>query len=108
MKLGDVVNPEAAAWGKPLSGVRILALEQLGGVGEGLHLLEGQDAHAGQRFAPGRRLRVDDVAQLHARSRPSIRIALPRMIRYTSSSESSCTMCSATALVSGHVESVWG
>ncbi len=29
MRLGDVVNPEAAQWGKPLSGVRILALEQM-------------------------------------------------------------------------------
>ena len=29
MKLGDVVNPEAAQWGKPLSGIRILALEQM-------------------------------------------------------------------------------
>ena len=30
MRLGDVVNPEAAQWGKPLSGVRILALEHPG------------------------------------------------------------------------------
>ena len=29
MKLGDVVNPEAQHWGKPLTGVRILALEQM-------------------------------------------------------------------------------
>ena len=29
MKLGDVVNPEAAHWGKPLDGVRVLALEQM-------------------------------------------------------------------------------
>ncbi len=29
MRLGDVVNPDAAAWGKPLLGVRILALEQM-------------------------------------------------------------------------------
>jgi len=35
-------------------------------------------------------------------------MALPRMIRYTSSSERSLTSSSATALVSGQVESVWG
>ena len=29
VKLGDVVNPEAAQWGKPLDGVRVLALEQM-------------------------------------------------------------------------------
>ena len=29
MKLGDVVNAEAAHWGKPLDGVRVLALEQM-------------------------------------------------------------------------------
>jgi formyl-CoA transferase len=29
VKLGDVVNPGAAHWGKPLDGVRILALEQM-------------------------------------------------------------------------------
>ena len=29
MKLGEVVNPGAAHWGKPLSGVRVLALEQM-------------------------------------------------------------------------------
>ena len=42
------------------------------------------------------------------RSRPSISMALPRMIRYTSSSDRSRTICSATARVSGQVESVWG
>jgi crotonobetainyl-CoA:carnitine CoA-transferase CaiB-like acyl-CoA transferase len=29
MNLGDVVNPAAARWGKPLQGVRILSLEQM-------------------------------------------------------------------------------
>ncbi len=29
MRLGDVVNPEAAPFGKPLEGVRVLALEQM-------------------------------------------------------------------------------
>ncbi len=54
--------------------------EQLGGVGEGLHLLEREHPHAVERLAPVRRLRVDDVAELHAMSRPSISMALPRMI----------------------------
>ena len=39
---------------------------------------------------------------------PSISMALPRMIRYTSSSQRSRTIRSATARVSGQVESVWG
>ena len=29
MKLGDIANPEAAPWGKPLDGIRVLALEQM-------------------------------------------------------------------------------
>jgi len=29
VKLGEVVNPEAAQWGKPLTGIRVLALEQM-------------------------------------------------------------------------------
>ena len=86
--------------------------EQLGGPGQGLHLLEREDAHAVEGLAPGRRVRVDDVAQLHARSRssgsPSISMALPRMILYTSSSLRLRTICSATARVSGQVESVCG
>ena len=84
------------------------ATQQLGGVGERLHLLEGEDAHAVERLAPPRRLRVDDVTELHGPSRPSIAMALPRMIRYTSSSGRWRTSCSATARVSGQVESVWG
>ena len=55
-----------------------------------------------------RHLRVDDVAQPHGPSRPSIAMALPRMIRYTSSSERPRTNSSATARVSGQVESVCG
>ena len=69
---------------------------------------EGEDAHAGERLAPAFRLGVDDVSELHGPSRPSIAMALPRMIRYTSSSERFLTNCSATARVSGQVESVWG
>ena len=82
--------------------------EQLGGKGEGLHLLEGEDADAVERLAPLCRVGVGDVAQLHVMSRPSMAIAFPRMMRYTSSSERRWTICSATALVSGQVESVWG
>src|SRR5437868_12233999 len=29
MRLGDIANPDAAGFGKPLDGVRILALEQM-------------------------------------------------------------------------------
>ena len=82
--------------------------EELGGVGQRLHLLEGEHADAVERLAPVRRFRVDDVAEFHGPSRPSIAMALPRMIRYTSSSERCRTISSATARVSGQVESVWG
>ena len=84
------------------------APQHLGGVGERLHLLERKDADAGEWLAPVRRPGVDDVAQPHGPSRPSIAIALPRMIRYTSSSDRFRTSCSATAWVSGHVASVCG
>ncbi len=84
------------------------AAEQLGGEGKRLHLLEGEDADAVERLAPVGRVGVDDVAELHVMSRPSMAMAFPRMMRYTSSSERSRTRCSATALVSGQVESVWG
>src|SRR2546423_7037624 len=29
MRLGDVANPDASRWGKPLEGVRVLAAEQM-------------------------------------------------------------------------------
>ena len=29
MRLGDVANPDASPWGKPLDGVRVLAAEQM-------------------------------------------------------------------------------
>src|SRR2546423_10251114 len=29
MRLGDVANPDASRWGKPLDGVRVLAAEQM-------------------------------------------------------------------------------
>ena len=101
--------PEVAGAGRlDLHHLGTEAPQELGGIGQRLHLLEGEDADTGQRFAPVRRLRVDDVAQPHGPSRPSIAMALPRMIRYTSSSERSRTSSSATARVSGQVESVWG
>ena len=106
---GRGAAPEVARAGRlDLDHLGPEAPQQLGGVGEGLHLLEGEDADAGERLAPVRRLRIDDVAQLHGPSRPSIAMALPRMIRYTSSSERFRTSCSATARVSGQVESVCG
>ena len=55
--------------------------QQLGGEGQRLHLLEGEDADAVERLAPARRVGVDDVAQLHVMSRPSMAIAFPRMMR---------------------------
>jgi hypothetical protein len=56
--------------------------QQLGGPGQGLHLLEREDAHAVERLAPLGRVGIDDVAQLHARSSssPNMSMALPRMI----------------------------
>ena len=101
--------PEVARAGRlDLDHLGAEAPEQLRGVGERLHLLEGENAHAGEGLAPVFRPGVDDVPELHRPSRPSIAMALPRMIRYTSSSERFLTSCSATARVSGQVESVWG
>ena len=40
--------------------------QQLGGVGERLHLLEGEDAHAVERLAGARRAGVGDVSEAHA------------------------------------------
>ena len=39
MRLGDVVNAEAARFGKPLDGVRVLALEQMQALPWGTQLL---------------------------------------------------------------------
>jgi len=53
VKLGDVVNPEAAAWGKPLSGVRILALEQMHALPYATQLLGRLGAEVVKVEAPG-------------------------------------------------------
>ncbi len=57
------------------------AAEQLGGEGKRLHLLEGEHADPVERLAPAGRVGVDDVAELHVMSRPSMAMALPRMMR---------------------------
>jgi formyl-CoA transferase len=52
--LGDVVNPEAAQWGKPLSGVRILALEQMQALPYATQLLGRLGAEVVKVETPGR------------------------------------------------------
>jgi len=54
VKLGEVVNPEAAHWGKPLSGVRILALEQMQALPFATQLLGRLGAEVVKVEAPGR------------------------------------------------------
>ena len=53
MRLGDVVNPEAAHWGKPLDGVRILALEQMQALPYATQLLGRLGAEVVKVEAPG-------------------------------------------------------
>ncbi len=53
MKLGDVVNPEAASTGKPLVGVRILALEQMQALPYATQLLSRLGAQVVKVEAPG-------------------------------------------------------
>ena len=53
MRLGDVVNPEAVVWGKPLSGVRILALEQMQALPYATQLLGRLGAEVVKVEAPG-------------------------------------------------------
>ena len=53
MRLGDVVNPEAANWGKPLSGVRVLALEQMQALPYATQLLGRLGAEVVKVEAPG-------------------------------------------------------
>jgi crotonobetainyl-CoA:carnitine CoA-transferase CaiB-like acyl-CoA transferase len=53
VKLGDVVNPEAAHWGKPLSGVRVLALEQMQALPFATQLLGRLGAEVVKIEAPG-------------------------------------------------------
>ena len=53
MKLGDLVNPEAAHWGKPLDGVRVLALEQMQALPYATQLLGRLGADVVKVEAPG-------------------------------------------------------
>ncbi|HEX4161583.1 MAG TPA: CoA transferase [Acidimicrobiales bacterium] len=53
MKLGDVVNPAAAHWGKPLDGVRVLALEQMQALPFATQLLGRLGADVVKVEAPG-------------------------------------------------------
>ncbi len=53
MKLGDVVNPGAARWGKPLDGVRVLALEQMQALPYATQLLGRLGADVVKVEAPG-------------------------------------------------------
>ena len=53
MKLGDVVNPEAQHWGKPLTGVRILALEQMQALPYATQLLGRLGAEVVKVESPG-------------------------------------------------------
>jgi formyl-CoA transferase len=53
VKLGDVVNPEAARWGKPLDGVRVLALEQMQALPYATQLLGRLGADVVKVEAPG-------------------------------------------------------
>src|SRR3954469_20842026 len=65
MQLGDVVNPDAAANGKPLDGVRVLALEQMQALPWGTQLLA--------------RLGADVVKVEHPKGGESGRASLPAM-----------------------------
>jgi crotonobetainyl-CoA:carnitine CoA-transferase CaiB-like acyl-CoA transferase len=53
VKLGEVVHPEAAPWGKPLTGVRILALEQMQALPYATQLLGRLGAEVVKIEAPG-------------------------------------------------------
>jgi formyl-CoA transferase len=53
VKLGDLVNSEAAHWGKPLDGVRVLALEQMQALPYATQLLGRLGADVVKVEAPG-------------------------------------------------------
>src|SRR5580658_3485649 len=53
MRLGQVVNAEAACWGKPLDGIRILALEQMQALPYATQLLSRLGAQVVKVEAPG-------------------------------------------------------
>ena len=64
---GNEPRPTRRAGVLDLDHVGAEAGEQLGGVGEGLHLLGGQDADAVERLAVVGGAGVRDVSELHAR-----------------------------------------
>jgi crotonobetainyl-CoA:carnitine CoA-transferase CaiB-like acyl-CoA transferase len=53
VRLGEVVNPEAQHWGKPLDGVRVLALEQMQALPYATQLLGRLGAEVVKIEAPG-------------------------------------------------------
>jgi crotonobetainyl-CoA:carnitine CoA-transferase CaiB-like acyl-CoA transferase len=53
VRLGDVANPEAAPWGKPLDGIRVLALEQMQALPYATQLLGRLGAEVVKVEAPG-------------------------------------------------------
>jgi crotonobetainyl-CoA:carnitine CoA-transferase CaiB-like acyl-CoA transferase len=54
VRLGDVANPEAAPWGKPLEGIRILALEQMQALPYATQLMGRLGAEVIKVESPGR------------------------------------------------------
>src|SRR5580704_2342790 len=53
MRLGDIVNPEATPWGKPLDGILILSLEQMQALPWATQLLSRLGADVVKVEAPG-------------------------------------------------------
>jgi formyl-CoA transferase len=53
MKLGDVANPAATLWGKPLDGIRVLSLEQMQALPWATQLLSRLGADVVKVEAPG-------------------------------------------------------
>ena len=58
MRLGDVVNPDAARWGKPLDGIRVLSLEQMQALPFATQLLGRLGAEVVKVEAPGTAISV--------------------------------------------------